>query len=424
MLFASSFGETLMNDTAGPITTYRRYWLPELAVLVLLAVVTIGIFAATDLDLVAQGRFYQPAFPDPWPIAARMPWLLLYRSVSWVTASLAVLGVSLFVAGMVRKGSKHLRLYGAFVLLCVALGPGLVINASLKNHWGRPRPRQIVEFGGRLAYVPPHVPSPTYGRSFPCGHSSIGYLYALGWWIWRRRRPRLAALSLAVGLLTGTLLGIARMAAGAHFLSDVIWSALLVYAVAHVVYYYLLRIPAREDSQGSLYPWLENSTRAKAVTVAVSVLLGLGIILGGLLANPHDADFTWTFRVPEHKPRPETLEVLSDVLDVDIWMVAEPKDEIEFSGSAHGFGLPNGGIDPKWTYAEQPVPAFQYRVLEHGWFTDIDGFLSIRVPVEGLRSVKVRLKRGDINVFDATSGKAGKLPILDLYTANGRVQKK
>jgi membrane-associated PAP2 superfamily phosphatase len=63
----------------------------------------------------------------------------------------------------------------------------------------------------------------------------------------------------------GTLLGIGRMAAGAHFLSDAVWSALIVYIVAHGLYYYVLRIPAREDSRQTLYPLIAHSKRLKAV---------------------------------------------------------------------------------------------------------------------------------------------------------------
>ena len=37
------------------------------------------------------------------------------------------------------------------------------------------------------------------------------------------------------------------MAGGGHFLSDVIWSALLAYGVCHILYYYVLRIPCRES---------------------------------------------------------------------------------------------------------------------------------------------------------------------------------
>jgi hypothetical protein len=41
-----------------------------------------------------------------------------------------------------------MRMYGLFILLSVILGPGLLVNLVFKDHWGRPRPRQVVALGG------------------------------------------------------------------------------------------------------------------------------------------------------------------------------------------------------------------------------------------------------------------------------------
>ncbi len=411
-----------MNAPIGPIRAYRRYWLPELAALVVLALGATILFAVTGLDIAAQRRFYHPEFVDPWPIANNTLWSLCYRSAPWVTASLAVAGAALLVAGVLREQSRRFRIYGLFILLCVIIGPGLIINVVLKDHWGRPRPRQIVEFGGRLAYTQPLLPSPVRGKSFPCGHCSVGYLYALGWWLWRRRRPLRAAASLAIGLALGTLLGLGRMAAGAHFLSDAVWSALIAYGVAHGLYYYLLRVPAREDSRAALYPVLARSPRLKAATIAAVAFLCAGIIGGGVLASPIDADLTARVRLAGFPVAPETIEALVDTLDVELRLVTEPAGEIECAGSIHGFGLPTNEIKAGWEFEERPVPALRYRVVQKGLFTDIDGVVRIRVPVQGLRRIVVRARHGDISVVDATGGSAaGRLPALDLRTADGRV---
>jgi membrane-associated PAP2 superfamily phosphatase len=234
-----------MNSSDGPIAAYRRYWLPEMAVLLALAAAVTVLFSATRLDIEAARWFHHPSLADPWPVASQPVWHVFYRSAPWVTGSLAVTGAALLVAGLVRGKSRRFRLLGIFLLLCVAVGPGLIVNGILKDHWGRPRPRQIAEFGGRLEYVPPLLPARTHGKSFPCGHCSVGYLYAAG--------------SLAAGTLIGTLLGFGRMAAGGHFLSDILWSGLIAFGTAHVLYYYVLRIPAREDSRDVLYPRIERS---------------------------------------------------------------------------------------------------------------------------------------------------------------------
>src|SRR5512143_3706418 len=331
-----------MDTSTGPIAAHRRYWLPELIVLVALSIVAIVLFTASGLDIETMRPFYHPDHVDPWSNKEQPLWSLFYRSAPWITASLAVAGVALFVLGVIREHSRRLRWYGVFVLLSVTLGPGLIINLVLKDHWGRPRPRQMVEFGGRYEYVQPFVPVPfnTPRKSFPCGHCSVGYLYAAGWWLWRRRRPRCAAGSLAAGSARGTLLGIGRMAAGGHFLSDVVWSGLLAFGVAHALYYYVLRIPAREDSRADVYPLIERRPGARAAVIAATVLLGLGIVGGGVLATPHHRDLAERVRLADFPLAPEAVAVRVDTLDIEIRVVADPPGEIACEGYVHGFGLP------------------------------------------------------------------------------------
>lgn len=413
-----------MDLSTGPIATYRRYWLPELIVLLALSIVAIVLFAATGLDMETMRPFYHPDHEDPWSNKEQPIWSLFYRSAPWITASLAVAGVALFVLGVIRERSRRLRWYGVFVLLCVTLGPGLIINLVLKDHWGRPRPRQMVEFGGQYEYVQPFVPAPFNAprKSFPCGHCSVGYLYAAGWWLWRRNRPRWAAASLAGGVTLGTLLGIGRMAAGAHFLSDAVWSALIAYIVAHGLYYYVLRIPAREDARPTLYPLIAHSKRMKAVTVVAAVFIGLGIIGGGILANPHDRDLAGSVSLADLPARPETVEVVADTLDVELHLVDDPQGTVASEGFLHGFGLPTNDIKAVWEFDARPVPVLRYRVTLEGWFTDIDGTARIRIPVKGLHRVAVRLRHGDIRVFYGTRSATSRTePRLDLKTREGNV---
>src|SRR5262249_17281468 len=152
---------------------------------------TAAVFSLTRLDIVAARAFYRPGQPDPWPLAHRFPWSALYGAAPWITASLVLAGLAALGAGALR-GPGTLRQTGVFLLLCVILGPGLTVNVLFKDHWGRPRPRDLTELGGTATYVPPLVPSRQGGASFPCGHCSVGFLYAAGWWTWRRTHPQWA----------------------------------------------------------------------------------------------------------------------------------------------------------------------------------------------------------------------------------------
>ncbi|NTW59035.1 MAG: phosphatase PAP2 family protein [Nitrospirae bacterium] len=333
-----------MIATGGPVSSYRRFWIPELVTLVVLSCATLILFAVSDLDIAAARWFYHPQLPDPWPVASEPLWNLFYRSAPWITGSLAVAGTTALIGGLLKKEARAFRTYGLFILLCVAIGPGLIVNGILKDNWGRARPRQIVEFGGRHEYTQPLVPASAHGKSFPCGHCSVGYLYAFGWWLLRRRHPKIASLSLVTGLTLGTMLGFGRMAAGGHFLSDNIWSGLIALGVAHTLYYYILRIPAREDSVSTLYPLLERDRRFRIAAFAGAAVLGVGILIGGVVASPHYLDLHYRTRLSNYPIKPELIEITAGRLDVELVLISDERERVESSGAIRGFGLPTNDL--------------------------------------------------------------------------------
>ena len=414
-----------MTLQTGPISAYRRYWLPEAIVLVVLTAATIILFAVSDLDITSARWFYHPEQKDPWPVADQPFWLFFYGSAPWITGSLAVAGTAALVAGLLRKEARTFRTHGLFILLCVALGPGLIVNGILKDHWGRARPRQIVEFNGKHQYTQPLAPAAAHGKSFPCGHCSVGYLTGAGWWVWRRRRPKIAALSLAAGLTLGTLLGFGRLAAGGHFLSDTVWAGLIALGAAHVLYYYVLRIPAREDSVPTLYPLIEKDSRYRIAAISGAVFLGAGILIGGIVASPHFVDLSYRIPLDRYRVRPEYIEIVADRLDVELALTREQPDELRCSGYIHGFGLPSNTVKALWEYRDKPVPLLQFRVVQQGWFPDLDGIVRIELPREKLKKVVVRVDQGNIGVTGGTtdSAKGAGGPMLDLKTNEGRVQR-
>ncbi len=384
-------------DSAGGVRLPRRGGLPGLLLLIAIAVAVTVLFAVTPLDIAAARVFYRPNVLDHWPLARELPWSVLYRLAPWLTAALVLAGLAALAHGGWRR-------YGVFLLLSVAIGPGLLVNTVFKDHWQRPRPRDVVEFGGPLHYRPAPLPGGEGGASFPCGHCSVGFLFAAGWWMWRRRRPGLAWGSLALGLAAGFALGLGRMAAGGHFLSDVIWSALLALGVAHVLYYYVLAVPVRAQR------WI----------VAGAALGGLGV-LAALFAVPHGTELAAS--IPLTVP-PRVFEVTAQKANVEIVIVDAPADRVAIDGELHGFGLPMSRLEAHSDLTLKPVPALRYRIEQHGWFTDLDGVVRARVPAGELQRIAVHVERGNIRVTDATREgvvRSGRMR-LDLRTAAGRVQ--
>jgi membrane-associated PAP2 superfamily phosphatase len=391
-----------------------RGGLPGLVFLIALAVAVTVLFAVTPLDIAAARAFYRPNALDHWPLARELPWSVLYRLAPWITAALVLSGLAALAMGLAR-GHGGWRRHGVFLLLSVVVGPGLLVNTIFKDHWGRPRPRDVVEFGGPLHYRLAPLPGGEGGASFPCGHCSVGFLFAAGWWVWRRRRPARAWGSLALGLATGFALGLGRMAAGGHFLSDVIWSALLALGVAHVLYYYVLRVPVHE----SLVP-PGSMSRVQRWIVAGAALGGLGVLLA-LFAAPHGTELAASLPIP---PRLLAFEVAARAANVEIVIVDTPADRVSIDGELHGFGLPMSRLEVGSNLISQPVPTLRYRIEQHGWFTDLDGIVRARVPAGELERIAVHLERGNIRVTDATRERVvrtGRIK-LDLRTGAGKVQ--
>ncbi len=399
----------------------EREWLPEGVLLVLSALAVTLLFGFSSLDIAAARWFYRPAGTDHWPLAAQAPWPLLYRATPWVTASLVIAGLAMLAAGILLK-RRPWRRHAVFVLLSVVLGPGLLGNVLLKDHWNHPRPREVVEFGGALRYVPTPLPGREGGASFPCGHCAVGFLYGIGWWIWRGHRAR-ALASLSVGLLAGGLLGVGRMAAGAHFLSDILWSALLAFGVSHILYCHVLRLPREEARDAAPSAARRAESRWLRASTVAAVLGAVGVLVA-LFATPHGAPIDTLVSLPSLPQAPRVLEVEARKGTIEITLVDTPASEVTIQGELHGFGLPLSRLGAHIEFIPDPVPRLLFRIEQRGLFTDLDGFASLRVPAAGLERVVVRLRQGDIRVTDATrAGVATNGTLrLDLHTGAGHIQ--
>jgi lipid A 4'-phosphatase len=391
-------------------------WQREASCLLAAALVTAAAFASGTLDIAAARWFFRPDALDHWPLAREFPWLILYRAASWITA--ALVGAGLWTLALsLTPGRRHWRGAATLVLLAVAIGPGLIGNAVLKDHWQHPRPRDLVELGGSLHYVPSPLIGREGGASFPCGHCTVGFLCGLGWWIFRRRRW--AAASLVAGLTVGTLLGVGRMAAGAHFLSDVIWSALLAYGVAHVLCYHVLHLGA-----SAAPAWRTANVGPSRWTRALGIAAPLAgiVVLLALYALPHGSDLAASVALSRDSPR--LLEVGAERANVTVILVDAPASRLSIEGELHGFGMPGAHLGARLETVAEPEPALRYSIEAHGWLTDVDGFARLTVPATAFAHIVVRVERGNIQLVDATQAHVVSSGVLqlDLHTGWGTVQ--
>jgi lipid A 4'-phosphatase len=150
-----------------------------------------------------------------------------------LAAVVAVLGAAAKWRG--RPVARVSPRIAVFVVAALALGPGLVVNTVFKDNWGRPRPSTIAEFFGPNQYVSPLLPSDQCldNCSFPSGHAALGFwLIAFAFLAPPRwRRPALAA-----AVAFGGFVGVVRIAQGGHFLSDVVFSGVIVVGLTRWLY--------------------------------------------------------------------------------------------------------------------------------------------------------------------------------------------
>lgn len=214
-----------------PIIRRAKY---ELLVLVLLAVSTTLLFWLTDLDYKLAALFYRPGDAGAgWPYQYWWPLKLLYDYTFSFIFVAGLVALLVYLASYFNALARPLRRKALYILLVILIGPGLVVNLVFKDHWGRPRPVHIEQFGGEYAYVPPLKLGHTPDKSFVCGHCSVGYTFFVLYFLAQNHKALYFLLTLGMAWS----LGFTRMSAGGHFVSDILWSGYLVFLVAFALYY-------------------------------------------------------------------------------------------------------------------------------------------------------------------------------------------
>ncbi|WP_158545284.1 phosphatase PAP2 family protein [Bremerella cremea] len=220
--------------SSGPVSNRLLLWMVAAPLLVLAVLTTLCYL--TPLDLVTTRQFFS-ASGNPFPF--RETWLanLIYDYGPLPAIVFGTLSGVVFLASFVFASLRPARKGAFFCLLAIVIGPGILINSVLKPYWGRPRPCDIVAFGGQQNYIPPGTIGPyEMAKSFPSGHASMGYVFMLPAFLLLNKHRRTAAAVFAIGVLLGAGVGASRIAEGGHFLSDIAWSGAIVYFTGLALY--------------------------------------------------------------------------------------------------------------------------------------------------------------------------------------------
>ena len=359
----------------GPVLKPFRWVLLPLAVL---AIVTI-FCRLTQFDYEAQKAIYL-AGGESWDFGNRFLWRFFYELGTFPGAIVCGAAIVGFVLSLFSEEWKRWRQCFLFVILLGAIGPGVVSNLILKEHWGRPRPREVTGLGGRQAFEPILTyDKSSVGKSFPCGHSTMGYFFVGGFFLLHRYRKRLAFFFLSFGLCLGFFMGLGRMCQGGHFFSDVIWAGAIMYFLSLLLYYDL------QLHRGVVRDLVSVKSTPLWTKILVPIV-GLAFLVGVMLATPYRQTRLLHLSTEESFGKPLHLNLTLRAGSVSI--VAGEVFSIE--GEAWGHGVPTSKVAVQFTKSDRGShTAVNYHERISGRFTEIEQDLLITVPWKNLYQMRI-----------------------------------
>ena len=207
----------------------------------LLAPLIIVVFAVvaeySGLDLYLARFFFDPA-TQTWPLKSNFITAGVLHKGGRDLVLYIMIGVLLvFVLSFLIKKMRPYRKGAGYLLVGTLLGPAVV--ALLKNSTHIYTPWSLGLFGGDKPYIRLFDAAPAglpVGEAFPGGHSSGGFAFLSLFFLFTVYRPRYRYYGLAAGLLLGSIFAIAQELRGAHFLSHDLFSLVICWYSALIVY--------------------------------------------------------------------------------------------------------------------------------------------------------------------------------------------
>jgi lipid A 4'-phosphatase len=366
----------------------------QLAVLVIITI----IIVAFDLDRKTASLFYRDG--SGWFLAKKPLWVWLYQFGTIPGLMMTLVALIVWLAGQYVKPLEPFRRPCMIVALTSIIAAGLLVNIVFKQHWGRPRPDQTIEFGGRWNYRDViSIGIPGKGESFPCGHCAMGYAF-LSLLAFKRQNKYIAYGGASVGIVLGVTLSVARVVQGAHFVSDTLWSLGLVTVVATA----LCMLPPRGRSK-ALVPDLPpgRGIRKKSVWAPVIIILVVSLACVGFLTRrPFFTTQDYRFSLESEIKRIEIL-IDADPEQVNLYYATQPDANLQVN--AHGFGWPNFDYQ---MHFDKRVENNTLQLILHpearSYFSELDHTLILVLPVTAKDRVQLFFRGSIIEGKPFTAG--------------------
>jgi lipid A 4'-phosphatase len=180
----------------------------------------------------------------------------------WVSTVIIIPVVAALLLKLLMPRWRLLLPGRAVVLLIttLALGPGLLVNVVLKDHWGRPRPIDVTQFGGDQHFVAWWDP-----RGDCPGNCSFvsGDVSGAVWTIAPAALvpPPWRALAYGAALALGVGMAALRIMAGGHFFTDTVFAGVFTFLIIWVVHGLLYRWPRTRLTDEAVESAIERFAR-------------------------------------------------------------------------------------------------------------------------------------------------------------------
>ena len=375
-----------LSSTKADTKIEPRFFIVRGILLISLLLLLLVVFTlweeAYDIDRRFSAQFFSTE--KGWFLADNFPWIWLY---DYGVAPGIVFSLLCFLSWIFSRRDPVRAALRPYLLIC-ALTPFiaslLLVNVVLKDNSGRPRPREIKEFGGNWDYKPVlKFGLPGRGHSFPCGHCSIAFTLTSGIVFWRRSR-KFALSSFSAGMVFGIFMSLARIIQGGHFLSDSLWSLGVVWLTLLTLYYFVFQPPRTEDNPVSAFS-TKQKWRISGGTIIVMVLLAL---------------FVW-MRRPFYKYHTDSFKISTQTKLLNLnfpkaWKLLPPvfeeRNNGEFNLTIQGFAPPHTTHYLNFiTKTEDSAMTLQFNENIVGYHRELDHNLILRLP-EKLKIQLIQLR--------------------------------
>lgn len=206
-----------------------------------------AVFAAYPFIDIEVARWFFDPETARFPAAHSYQWLQIRQFLNVIPFLLLLPAVFALLRKIVIPTSSMLIAPSVvlFLIGTVLAGPALTTNLVLKDNWGRPRPNHVQHFAGAADFQPWWRP----GGDCPKNCSFVSGEASQAFWLIAPATlapPQIRPIAMGAAFTYGTIVGTLRVVFGRHFLSDVVFAAVLTIAIV-MGFYWLLLNPARRN---------------------------------------------------------------------------------------------------------------------------------------------------------------------------------